>query len=209
MDDSPLEGLSSLIQLSGVTVPARARFVGEALVSSTLSSLTLGLSCGLFGAMVSPFGPLLPFLCGAWSGYTLGLIGHWRSSQRLALDYARLYPTLMAHALGSTQRGIVIVPRSVMQASEQVLLIMGQNEVDTSITTTSTTTAITTTSSTNPTPSSSPTLEEWIQQGGVGRLSWSILAAQSCRADVEELERQRRQTLMEQHQEKYYGGTTV
>lgn len=44
-------------------------------------------------------------------------------------------------------------------------------------------------------------LKQWIQQGGLGRLSLSILAAQACRSDVEEIERNERQRLTEEYQE--------
>jgi hypothetical protein len=206
MDDSPLDGLSSLIQLSGVSVPTRARFIGEALVSSTLASVTLGLSCGMVGAIVTPFGPLVPFLCGAWTGYSLGLVNYWRTSQRLAIDYARLYPTLLAHALGSER--FLIVPSPVVKASEQVLLLESsknrQNDNNAMNNDNNEEDEDTLAKKTNISSSTVPTLEEWILQGGLGRLSWSILAAQSCRSDVEELERQRRQTLMDQHKERYY-----
>lgn len=46
MGDAPYDGFSSLVRLSGINVPARARFVGEAFLLATLSSLTFGLTCG-------------------------------------------------------------------------------------------------------------------------------------------------------------------
>ena len=66
MEDSGLDSLSSFIRLTGVSVPARARFIGEAIASSTLSGLAMGLCCGQIGAMMGSVGPLVPFLCGTW-----------------------------------------------------------------------------------------------------------------------------------------------
>jgi hypothetical protein len=40
-------------------------------------------------------------------------------------------------------------------------------------------------------------LEDWIQQGGLGRWTWSVLAAQACRADIEELEWKQRERFVE------------
>jgi hypothetical protein len=165
MDDTPMEGLSSLVRLSGVNVPARARFVGEAMIQSSLTSITLGLVCGQAGGMLmTTTGPLVPFLVGSWAGYTVGLMTYWYGAKRLAITYAQQYPTILAHAL-STER-MIEVPKTMMQ------------EV-------------------NP-----EKLEQWIVEGGLPRLSASILAAQACRNDVEELERQERQRLMEEHQER-------
>jgi hypothetical protein len=165
MEDSHMEGLSSLVRLSGANVPARARFVGEAVIQSSLTSITLGLVCGQAGALfMTTTGPLVPFLVGSWTGYTVGLMIYWHGAKRLAITYAQRYPTLLAHAL-STER-LVEVPKTVIQED-------------------------------NP-----EKLEQWIVEGGLPRLSMSILAAQSCRNDVEELERQERQRLMEEHQER-------
>lgn len=66
MEDSGLDNLSSLVRLTGVTVPARARFIGESLASATLSDLALGLVCGQAGAVTTSSGPLVPFLFGTW-----------------------------------------------------------------------------------------------------------------------------------------------
>jgi len=84
MDDSHFDGLSSLVRLSGSNVPARARFIGEAILSSTMTGLTLGLVFGRVGGLTVA-GPLVPFLVGTWTGYTFGLVGHWRNCKRLAI----------------------------------------------------------------------------------------------------------------------------
>jgi hypothetical protein len=184
MADSDFDGISSLVKLSGVSVPARARFIGEALVSSTFSSLTLGLSFGMVGAICSPIGPLIPFLVGSWTGYTFGLVNHWRTGSNTVRQYAQQYPTILAHALATEGRGIAVPPK-VVQASEERLGKKDDEESD------------------HPLPTGSVTLEEWIRQGGLGRWTWSILAAQSCRQDVEELQRQHRERLVQEHYEKY------
>ena len=169
MEDSHFDGLSSLIRLSGASVPARARFVGEAILSSSLSALTLGLVCGQTGAafFMATTGPLVPFLVGSWTGYSFGLVSYWYNAKRMTLKYAQKYPTILAHAL-TTERGLE-VPPSVIKCILD--------------------------------PEKGESLQQWIISGGLGRLSMSILAAQSCRNDVEELERQERQRLMEEHQE--------
>jgi len=169
MEDSHFDGLSSLIRLSGASVPARARFIGEAILSSTLSALTLGLVFGQTGAIfMATTGPLVPFLVGSWTGYSFGLVSYWYSVKRMALKYALKYPTILAHAL-TTERGLEVPPSVMKSALDHK---EGEN------------------------------LQKWIVSGGLGRLSLSILAAQSCRNDVEELERQERQRLMEEHHEK-------
>ena len=191
-DNANFDGLGSLIRLSGLAVPARARFVGEALVSGTLSSITFGLCSGVLGA-TTPIGPLAPFLIGSGVGYITGLIQHWRSSERITMLYAKRYPTILAHAL-FVERNIV-VPSSVVEASEQAQREEGLDEESEG-------------------PYSLPlervksknTLDEWIRKGGLGRLTWSILAAQGCRADVEEIQRQQRQRIIEDYQEKYPKG---
>ena len=114
MEDSHMEGLSSLIRLSGANVPARARFVGEAMIQASLSSITFGLVCGQVGALfMTTTGPLVPFLVGSWTGYTVGLMTYWYGAKRLAITYAQKYPTLLVHAL-TTER-LFQVPNSVMQ----------------------------------------------------------------------------------------------
>ena len=45
--------------------------------------------------------------------------------------------------------------------------------------------------------------EEWIRLGGIGRLTWSVLAAQTCRQDVDNLQRQKRDKIIEEYQELY------
>ena len=41
------------------------------------------------------------------------------------------------------------------------------------------------------------TMDRWIRIGGLGRLTWSILAAQRCRPAVEAIQRQERQRLVD------------
>eukprot|EP00934_Nitzschia_sp_Nitz4_P001539 Nitzschia sp. Nitz4//scaffold206_size41850//27157//28839//NITZ4_007425-RA/size41850-augustus-gene-0.62-mRNA-1//-1//CDS//3329541574//1539//frame0 len=178
MDDHRLEGMNSLVTLAGVTVPARARFVGEALVGASVSSLTLGLTAGMFGAM-SPVGPLVPFLFGSWTGYSFGLMRHWQASRKYALDCAKDYPLLLGHALNSDQYSCS-VPRSIVDASEEhrKQVVESREDEDES--------------------SASPFIQ-WIEKGGLGRMSWVILAAQNCRADIDELHRMERQKMVEQY----------
>lgn len=136
VDDAPFEGFSSLVRLSGVNVPARARFVGETLLSATLASLTLGLVCGQVGGTYPSIGPLVPFLIGSWTGYTFGLLNQWRNSKRTVGIYAERFPNLLRHSLA--REWDVVVPKDVE-------------------------------------------LKTWIENGGLGRMTVSILAASSCR----------------------------
>lgn len=100
-DDGHFEGLSSLVRLTGVSVPARARFVGETMLGSSLTGLSVGLLSGSIGAtfFVASVGPLVPFLVGSGVGYSFGLIYQWKLSRRRALYFCENYPRLMAHTL--------------------------------------------------------------------------------------------------------------
>ena len=43
------------------------------------------------------------------------------------------------------------------------------------------------------------TLEQWIKEGGIGRVSYAILAAQSCEEDVQEMYRNERQRIVDRY----------
>lgn len=171
MDDhSHFDGLSSLVRLSGATVPSRARFVGEALLAASFSSITMGLVAGQVGAVfMLTTGPMVPFMVGSWAGYTFGLVGYWRSSVKWCDQVCERYPKLLMHAL------------HVQKFSNEVppTLVGDCNDIE----------------------EQGTKLKEWIKEGGLGRLSLSVLAAQSCRGDVEEIERNERQRLTEEYQE--------
>lgn len=158
--DSAFEGLGSLIKVAGINIPARARFIGETLIGATLSSLTFGLVCGQVGAITS-VGPLFPFLCGSWFGYSFGLVGQWMSCKRLAKTYADKYPALLIHSLQNEWH--VDVPVSVASRKADAGM-----------------------------------LNNWIFDGGLGRVTMSILAAQACRASVEEIQQKGRERVAEQ-----------
>lgn len=185
-DDHPLgSGLSSLIRLSGVTIPSRARYVGEAVVSATMSSITLGLCCGIFSSM-SPFGPLVPYLVGSTVGYGFGLWHHWTAAKQRALWYAQQYPTVMAHSLRVERQ--IIVPSSIVQASQKQVHQARASDTNS---------AEDKDASSMSLPGHTMTLEQWILQGGVSRMTWSIIAAQQCRNDVDIIVRQERQRLID------------
>jgi len=44
-------------------------------------------------------------------------------------------------------------------------------------------------------------LEHWICNGGLGRLSFAILAVQDCKEDVDEMRRDERQKIMDEERE--------
>lgn len=97
--EDALDGLGSIIRMTGYTVPSRARFIGETMVTATLSSLTLGILCGNIGYMIPSVGPLASFLFGSWFGYSAGLLAEWRTSELLAKTYSQKYPSLMLYAI--------------------------------------------------------------------------------------------------------------
>jgi hypothetical protein len=157
--DTAFDGLGSLIKMIGFTVPARARFVGETMVTASLTSLTVGILCGNIGSMIPSVGPLAPFLFGSWIGYSAGLVSHWRLSHNLAKKYAKLYPTLMLHALNHQAWDLGSEP--VAEHEEP--------------------------------------LEEWIIKGGLGRTTASILAAQSLKSCVRDIEKRGRDKAAEEY----------
>ena len=157
-DHSRFDGLSSLISFTGVSVPARARFVAKSIASSLYSSLTLGLVAGQTGALLS-CGPLLPFLAGSWVGYTFGVVAFWRQAKTKAINCARRYPKILAHSL--LLEFDVEVPKDVSLersdgSKEDIKNEKSYAHLDKAC------------------------MEDWILNGGVGRLSYAVLAAQSC-----------------------------
>jgi hypothetical protein len=177
MDDStsPLDGFSSLLRLSGATVPARARFVGAATFSGIYTGTTVGLVCGQLGAILTPFGPLLPFLFGSGVGFCLGLYTTWNNAVKMTYVYANHYPHLLAHALWTDSR--IIVPSSVLPP----IVPDSENDTETRVAT-----------SNMPT-----TMVEWIKCQGMREFSFCVLAAQTCEKDVGEADELVRQRLIE------------
>jgi hypothetical protein len=171
---SNFDGLSSLISFAGFTIPARAKFVAQFVGSSLLSSLTLGLVAGQAGATFLSAGPLIPFMTGSWIGYTWGCIGFWRQSKRQMLECAKRYPEILVHSL--------VTKMSIMPPNH--LVFDGGSE-------------------TNRSSEGSVSLEEWIVQGGIGRTSYAILAAQSCEEDVQELHRSERQRIIDKYNNRH------
>lgn len=151
--DTVGDGMASIVALSGAVVPARARFIGRTIAETTFASVTLGMVCGQVGAL-TPLGPLLPFLAGSWTGYTLGCCAVWHRGRRDAVECARRYPKLLAHTL-----------------KHEFAIEAGVN---------------------------AGVLERWICEQP-GRLSWAILAAQQCQADVQELQSAERQKVIDEY----------
>ena len=173
-DHSRFDGLSSLISFAGVSIPARARFVAKSLGSTLFSSLTLGLVAGQTGALLS-CGPLLPFMAGSWLGYTWGMVAFWRQAKTKAINCARRYPKILAHSL--LLDFDVEVPKDV-----SLERCDGSNE---DIKEESYTEQV--------------HMEDWILNGGVGRLSYAVLAAQSCDEDILEMQKNERQKLVDSY----------
>ena len=82
-------------------VPCRARFVGRFVAFSTFVSTTSGLFFGQAGALLGA-GPLVPYLIGAWAGYSLAGVIFWKGEVKRALKFVQNYPRLMEHALLSS-----------------------------------------------------------------------------------------------------------
>lgn len=190
-DDNALGfGMGSMLKMMGANVPARARFVGEAFVSATLFSVSMGLCCGAMGAVVFPItcGPLVPFLAGSSVGYSFGLWDHFSRMKRNTQWCAHHYPTLLAHALWLDHK--VKVPQSVLQASQEQLRREDEEDGDGSVFT-----------GTEPGPTTRDgkpmPLDQWVLQGGMGRLAWCMLSVQQCSYDVDAIERQRRQKVVD------------
>ncbi|KAL3782581.1 hypothetical protein HJC23_005284 [Cyclotella cryptica] len=174
--------LNSILQIGGSTVPARTRFIASTIATTTYSSLTFGLFSGLVGA-ITPFGPLVPFLSGCWMGYSLGLYSVWRSAKSLAVRCAERYPRLLAHTLELEFE--LMVPRDcvdfppiktagstpIYNAEEETSLYQWQSGREDFVN------------------SSSHPFAQWICNGGIGRLSWAILAAQECQRTMYDIER--------------------
>ena len=82
-------------------VPCRARFVARFVAFSTFVSTTSGLFFGQAGALLGT-GPLVPYLVGAWAGYSLAGVIFWKGEVKRALKFVQAYPRLMEHALLSS-----------------------------------------------------------------------------------------------------------
>jgi hypothetical protein len=178
MDDSssPFDGFSSLLRLSGFTVPARARFVGEATFTGIYTGTTFGLVFGQLGMLMTPFGPLLPFLFGSSFGFCIGLYTTWKNAVQITYTYANHYPHILAHALWTDSR--IIVPQSVLPTTTL--------DPEEHIGTTSAGIA------------TSSLMAEWVKCQGLREFSLCVLAAQTCQKDVNEVDCMVRQRLIEE-----------
>ena len=174
---SNFDGLTSLIAFAGFTVPARARFAGQFIGQTLFTSLTFGLVAGQTSATLLSCGPLVPFMCGSWLGYTYGCLGFWKQSRSKALDYARRYPKVMAHGMSMFNCPVNTNPPKAA-----------------TIESTASTTPTTTTLEEN---EEGRALEEWILAGGIGRISYAIFATQACEEDILEMQRRKRQQLVD------------
>lgn len=156
--DDNFDGLSSLVRLSGTSIPARARFVGETLLGCTLTSVSVGLLGGSIGAtfFMTTVGPVVPFLIGSGVGYSFGLFYHWNLAKTRALTLCKNYPRLMAHSL-----------RWDWDVHDAPLRANGKE------------------------------LAAWVLQGGLPRISNSIMAAVSCSAAAEEIQERHKQRLVD------------
>ncbi|KAG7337638.1 hypothetical protein IV203_030983 [Nitzschia inconspicua] len=184
--EEKIGALDGLLTLIGI-VPARARFIGGAVASSLLSSLSLGLSFGMMGAAFLPTGPLIPFLMGSWVGHTFGLYHHYRQSRNDALTVARNFPSILAHAMW-TEFG-VIVPSDVVSATEE-RCHQHSGKVDKQI-------------AQDIAKKNAAMMDQWIQLQGYKMVGFAILSVPQCAENIEEIQRQERNNLVQDHQEKF------
>lgn len=82
------------------TVPARAKFLGRFLTYTTFSSVSVGMAFAQIGFAIS-VGPLVPFVGGAWVGYTFACCRFLRYEAAQAFELIRKYPRLVEHMLQS------------------------------------------------------------------------------------------------------------
>eukprot|EP00435_Cladocopium_sp_Y103_P057045 s1270_g19.t1 len=97
-------------------------------------------------------GPLVPFLCGSWLGYTLSSISFWRSECSTARGYVRDYPRLLEYVI-RTEFPWARMPEDIG-------------------------------------------IEKWMQGDSLIRLSWCILAGQSCQSLIQEHQEEKRRELL-------------
>jgi hypothetical protein len=190
--EDKVDGLGGLLTLVGI-VPARARFIGGAVASSLLSSLTIGLSFGMMGAAFISTGPLIPFLVGSWIGHSFGLYHYYRSSKNDAIKLARNFPSLLAHAMW-TEFGVIVPPAVVEATDEWCRRYNGK--VDGETPTSGTAAAI------QGSGSGIMTMDQWIQHKGYKMVGFAILSVPQCTEDVEEILRRERESLIQAHQDK-------
>ena len=85
--------LVSVITQARPSTLALALFATKSLVISA-SFATVG---GLAGVIIfaPTFGPVLPFLIGSWTGFTIGVVQRYRIDGDEAIDASKKYPALM------------------------------------------------------------------------------------------------------------------
>lgn len=196
--NSPLgAGLGTILRFTGTNVPARARYIGEAFVSASLFSVTVGLCCGAVGATLFPIscGPLIPFLAGSGVGYSFGLWDHYSTVKRNMRFYAHHYPTLLVHALWTEFQ--LIVPKSVIDQSRKQLLREEEEQQQNEMSALPHASKLPAPPVTNQPHLDNMPLDQWVFSGGLGRLSWSMLASQNCRSNVTTIETQKRHRIVE------------
>ena len=172
------DGLTSLISFTGFTVPARARFIAQFIGSTLYTSITCGLVAGQAGALL-PCGPIIPFMAGSWFGYTWGCVGFWKLSRNKARTCARRYPKVVAHSLETNFDMEIPASVTLESSSSGDEKYYGENLQARS--------------------SGGQSLEQWINEGGIKRFSYAVLAAQGCEEDIIEMQKNQRQKLVDEY----------
>lgn len=179
------------------------------------SATIFGLVSGQVGMMITPLGPLIPFLMGSTVGFGVGLWSHWRFALEKTHQYAQHYPTLLAHALWTEFR--ILVPTHIVQAQQ-----IRANEMRSGISNHQSGDSSGASSSPRSSPSYTPIynpfrlnvqtrtlqdekdahhnyhpMEEWVTAQGWRHLSLCTLATQQCQFDVIQVDKQERQQITE------------
>eukprot|EP00658_Telonema_sp_P-2_P039184 TRINITY_DN28025_c0_g1_i1.p1 TRINITY_DN28025_c0_g1~~TRINITY_DN28025_c0_g1_i1.p1 ORF type:complete len:102 (-),score=16.74 TRINITY_DN28025_c0_g1_i1:33-338(-) len=79
----------ALVEASGVTIPARARCLSRFLAHSSIATVTSGVAAGQASQWLHlSCGPLIPFLFGAWIGFTGACMSFYRTCLLYTSDAA-------------------------------------------------------------------------------------------------------------------------
>jgi len=104
----------------------------------------------------------------------MGLFGNWKRLVDRTKEYAAFYPHILAHSLWVENR--VLVPSHILEQHAAHAKQRSENEAQSY---------------------DSYPLVQWVTSQGIRHLSMCALAAQSCQADVEEVDKQERQRIMD------------
>lgn len=109
-------------------------------------------------------------MMGSWIGYSWGCVIFWRRSKKSTLLCAQKYPAILSHALSSEFD--VEVPSQIITDNNNSTNEASKGDDRIS-------------------------MDKWIMQGGMSRMAFAVLAYQTCQEDILEMQRVKRQQLVE------------